>query len=74
MSGIDGLVVRGIPKGSPLTRLGLQTGDIVHSVNGHQLGSSLDLLGLMTAMESATVFEGDITRNGRPHRIRVVLD
>jgi membrane-associated protease RseP (regulator of RpoE activity) len=74
LSGVDGLVLTSIPKGSPVADLGLRPGDTVHSINGVPLASPLDLLGLAGTVDTATRFEGEITRDGERMVLRVDLE
>lgn len=71
--GIEGFKVTGIPKDSPISGIGLLPGDVVHSVNGHSLGSMGALMGAAEELQSANRFEGEITRNGKRQTLVVQL-
>lgn len=70
LAGVDGVVITGIPKGSPVRSFGLRAGDVVHSINGQSLSNPMDLLGLADALEASS-FEGVITRDGQRRTLRV---
>ncbi len=73
-SGIDGFVVSDLPVDSPLNGVGLQQGDVVHSVNGRSLTSIDAAWSLAETLQTADVLEGEITRDGTRQRLVVQLD
>ncbi|MEZ4316809.1 MAG: hypothetical protein R3F61_04885 [Myxococcota bacterium] len=74
LRGIDGFEVTDLPPGSPLAGIGLQRGDVVHSVNGHELTSLQAALEAGEALQDAAVLEGVITRDGRERTLVVRLE
>ena len=51
--------------GSVYAKLGLRNGDTVHSVNGHALSDSADVLALYEKVESSNRLDVELTRRGQ---------
>lgn len=74
LRGMDGIAVQGLPTRSPLRGLGLQAGDVVHSINGHRFTSIGAAMQAVGALQEAERFVGEITRNGRRETLVIVLE
>jgi type II secretory pathway component PulC len=72
--GIDGITVHHLPPDSPIANVGLQQGDVVHTVNGRSLTSIDAAWSLGEVLQNADVLEGEVTRDGVRQRIVVHLD
>ena len=60
-----GMEIRGIRPGTLLTKLGIQNGDILESVNGQSLSSPDAALGAYTTLRTADKFTLSIGRGGK---------
>jgi general secretion pathway protein C len=60
-----GMEIRGIQPDTLLTKLGIQNGDILESVNGESLTSPDDALGAYTTLRTADKLTLSIRRAGR---------
>lgn len=60
-----GMEIRGIRKGTLLTKLGIQNGDVLESVNGQSLTSTDAALGAYTTLRTADKFNLSIRRGGQ---------
>lgn len=62
----DGFRVSAIRAGSPLDRAGIRNGDVIHTVNGHGLGSMAEALAAYEAVkgEDPEALQVRITRRG----------
>jgi general secretion pathway protein C len=68
-----GLRLFGIRPGGPLTRIGLESGDLLTAVNGLPLTSPDAALGAYTALRTAAHVSLSIERGGRPITLDYVL-
>jgi type II secretory pathway component PulC len=71
---IDGFTIASTGSGTLVTRMGLQTGDVVHDVNGDRLdnaGAAMRLLAVARDMSQARV---RITRNGQPLTVAITVE
>lgn len=60
-----GMEIRGIRKDTLLTKLGIQNGDVLESVNGQSLTSTDAALGAYTTLRTADKFNLSIRRGGK---------
>jgi general secretion pathway protein C len=61
-----GMEIRGIRPNTLLTKLGIQNGDILESVNGQSLTTTDAALGAYTTLRTADKFNFSIRRGGQP--------
>jgi general secretion pathway protein C len=61
---IPGLAITSIPPGSMLERLGLQTGDVIRSVNGEAVTNETDVARIVQARGMQGPFTAEVERNG----------
>jgi general secretion pathway protein C len=61
---IPGLAITSIPPGSMLERLGLQTGDVIRSVNGEAVTNETDVARIVRARGVQGPFTAEVERNG----------
>lgn len=62
---IDGYRLSGIRRNSPLDKLGIKNGDIVHAVNGQGLTSMQGAMSAYSSLQNDSSFSFDITRRGK---------
>jgi general secretion pathway protein C len=60
-----GMEIRGVRSGTLLTKLGIQNGDILESVNGQSLTSTDAALGAYTTLRTSDKFNLSIRRDGK---------
>jgi len=65
--------IRGVRPGTLLTKLGIQNGDILESVNGQSLSNPDAALGAYTTLRTADKFNLSIRRAGQPMMINYNL-
>ena len=68
-----GMEIRGVRPGTLLTKLGIQNGDILESVNGQSLSNPDAALGAYTTLRTADKFNLSIRRAGQPMMINYNL-
>jgi len=68
-----GMEIRGVRPNTLLTKLGIQNGDILESVNGQSLTSPDAALGAYTTLRTADKFNLSIRRAGRTMMINYTL-
>jgi general secretion pathway protein C len=68
-----GMEIRGIRPGTLLTKLGIQNGDILESVNGQSLSSPDAALGAYTTLRTADKFTLSIRRGGQSMMVNYSL-
>jgi general secretion pathway protein C len=68
-----GMEMGGVRPGTLLTKIGLQNGDVLESVNGQSLSSPDAALGAYTTLRTADKFNLSIQRGGRPMTINYNL-
>jgi general secretion pathway protein C len=68
-----GMEMGGVRPGTLLTKIGLQNGDILESVNGQSLSSPDAALGAYTTLRTADKFNLSIRRGGQPMTINYNL-
>lgn len=73
LRGVDGIVVTGVPAGSPLAPLDLREGDVIRSVNGRRLSSLDAAVEIGQGLADASVIDAEIVRDGKTRRLRVAL-
>jgi len=69
---LDGYRVSSIRPGTPLDRLGLHNGDIVHAVSGRELTSFEDALSAYRELRDVEQVSLELTRRGEP--LELVVD
>lgn len=62
---VDGYRLSRLRRNSLGRKIGLKNGDVVHSVNGHDLTSMGQAMSAWTALQSESDFQLEITRRGR---------
>jgi general secretion pathway protein C len=68
-----GMEIQGVQPGTLLTKLGIQNGDVLESVNGESLSSPDDALGAYTTLRTAEKLTLSIRRAGRSMMINYNL-
>jgi general secretion pathway protein C len=68
-----GMEIRGVRPNTLLTKLGIQNGDILESVNGQSLTNPDAALGAYTTLRTADKFSLSIRRGGRAMMINYTL-
>lgn len=61
----DGYRLSGIRRTSPLSKVGIKNGDVVHSVNGKSLTNVTEGLAAMQTLQSSSSFTFEITRRNQ---------
>lgn len=61
---VPGLAITSIPPGSMLERLGLQTGDVIRSVNGEAVTNEADVARIVQARGMQGPFTAEVQRGG----------
>lgn len=67
----DGFRVSRIQPGSLLTRMGLQNGDIIKSINNRPIATAEDAMRLYGAMKDSPFFRVGIIRNNKPTTLQI---
>lgn len=62
----DGFRMRSVRPGSLFAAIGLESGDVVHAVNGFELTSMDKALEVYTKVRQSTRLSVDVTRRGKP--------
>jgi serine protease Do len=68
-----GALVANVEKGSPADKAGLQTGDVIRSVNGKPVIASGDLSAMVSASKPGERAQLDVWRKGKPVQITATL-
>jgi len=68
-----GALVDDVEKGSPAEKAGLQTGDVIRSVNGQPVVSSGDLSAIVGASQPGEIATLDLLRKGKPVQLTARL-
>jgi serine protease Do len=68
-----GALVANVEKGSPAEKAGLQTGDVIRSINGQQIIASGDLSAAVSAAQPGQKATLDVWRKGKPMQIAATL-
>jgi serine protease Do len=68
-----GALIANVEKGSPADRAGLQTGDVIRSINGQQIIASGDLSAAVSASQPGQKATLDVWRKGKPVTISATL-
>jgi serine protease Do len=68
-----GALVANVEKGSPAERAGLQTGDVIRSINGQQIIASGDLSAAVSASQPGQKSTLEVWRKGKPVTINATL-
>jgi general secretion pathway protein C len=69
-----GMEIRSVRKGSPLEYMGIQSGDVVRSLNGADLTTPVGLLGALSALRSSDTVSLQVVRDGASKSIQYLLD
>ncbi len=69
----DGYRLSAIRRGSPLDKLGIRNGDIIHSVNGQPLDSMQGAMQAFQSLQSATGLDFEVTRRGQPVKLNYAI-
>lgn len=69
-----GMEIRAVRKGSPLEYMGIQSGDVVRSLNGADLTTPVGLLSALTTLRSSDSVTLQVVRNNAPRSIQYLLD
>jgi serine protease Do len=69
LNGRKGAVVADLKAGGPAARAGVQPGDVVVSVNGHDVGSASELTREVAKVQAGGALKLDIFRNGKPKSV-----
>lgn len=70
----NGFKLYAIRPGSIYSKLGLENGDTLHKINGHELSSPDKALEAYTAIEDASKFEIDLSRRGAGIRLVIEIE
>ena len=68
-----GALVANVEKGSPADKAGLQTGDVIRSINGQPVIASGDLSAIVSASSPGQRATLEVWRNGKPVQISATL-
>jgi serine protease Do len=71
--GPSGVAVAGVERGSPAARAGLRAGDIVTTVNGEHIDSSLGLVRAIAAQPAGKTVTLEVRRGGRTLTVPVTV-
>jgi general secretion pathway protein C len=71
---VTGLTLGGIRRGSTLAQIGLQNGDVLQSINGHDLTSPDRALEAYTKLREADRFSVTLVRGGRTRSFEYTID
>lgn len=71
---VDGYRLSGIRRNSLGRKLGLRSGDVVHSINGHEMTSMGSAMSAYEALQTANNLDVDITRRGSKKSIKVDVE
>lgn len=69
-----GMEIRSVRKGSPLEYMGIQSGDVVRSLNGADLTTPVGLLGALSALRNSDTVSLQVVRDGAARSIQYLLD
>jgi general secretion pathway protein C len=69
-----GMEIRAVRKGSPLEFMGIQSGDVVRSLNGADLTTPVGLLSALTTLRSSDSVTLQVVRDNVPRSIQYLLD
>lgn len=70
---VSGVVVNGVIANSPAYRAGLQTGDIVETIDGTPVSTDVDVINALSSKTPGSRISLVVRRNGRRQRIAVPL-
>jgi len=62
---VDGFRLSGVRRNKLLYKIGIRSGDVVHTVNGQPLTSMQEAMGAWQTMQNSSAFEFEITRRGQ---------
>ena len=71
---VDGYRLSGIRRNSLGRKLGLRSGDVVHSINGYEMTSMGSAMSAYEALQSANNLDVEITRRGTKKAIKVDVE
>ncbi|MDR2528278.1 MAG: hypothetical protein LBD04_04570 [Synergistaceae bacterium] len=69
----QGLMVQRIDADSVLAQLGVQRGDVIHSINGIVFHNMTDVTNSVNSLMNSDNFEVDVTRGGSPFSLRYAV-
>jgi type II secretion system protein C len=69
----DGFSISQVAPGSVFEQLGLQSGDLLTSINGQPVTNPMQALGLMQAMKTAPSIDLTLNRGGAPTSVHLTL-
>jgi len=67
----EGALVAQVEKGSPAEKAGIETGDLIVGVDGHEIGHSAELSALISEMNPGSKAKLDIVRKGENQSLSV---
>jgi serine protease Do len=70
---LRGALVSSVEKGSPADRAGLQPGDVIVALNGHEISQSTDLPALVASMSPGSSAKLQVVRKGSPKTLDVTI-
>lgn len=70
---LQGALVSSVDPDGPAARAGLQAGDVIVRMQGHDINRSADLPTQVAAMKPGTVATMDVIRNGAPKTLAVTI-
>jgi serine protease Do len=68
-----GALIANVEKGSPADKAGLETGDVIRSINGQPIIASGDLSAMVSASQPGQKATLDVWRKGKPVQITATL-
>lgn len=71
---VDGYRLSGIRRNSLGRKLGLRSGDVVHSINGYEMTSMSAAMEAWNSLQGANSLEVDVTRRGSKRAIKVDVE
>jgi serine protease Do len=73
ISNKGGIIVKGVAVNSPAKKAGIQTGDIIISINGQAVSSPASLVRLMAQFKPDDLVEVALTRKGKDQTLQVKM-
>jgi general secretion pathway protein C len=71
---VDGYRLSGIRRNSLGRKLGLRSGDVVHSINGYDMTSMSAAMEAWNSLQGANALQVDVTRRGSKRNIKVDVE
>lgn len=69
-----GMLVASLASGGPAERAGVEVGDVIISINGENVSSHMDVLGLIRPLKQGDAANLEVVRDGRRQSIAVTIE